>query len=192
MCRPLHRPTQKCFYPETLATRHNNDDSTCHGPRNPRGPNYRPPTTPTPSCTTPTKGRGSKSNTAKEVGSDIPIDDTSSMYDFYIELLNQDGYPYGKLRIIIDSAAHPSHCLYPTTQITNLTTPQHTRTATNASFPISETGTLSVQTDTGTLTLPAAVAADIPETLLSVKEIASTGRLVIFRSPYLVCPSVFK
>lgn len=97
------------------------------------------------------------------------MDDMSSMYDYYIEQLNKDGYRHGTLRTIINSAAHLSHCTHPTPQMTKLTRPQHNRTATNASFPVTHTGKFSVRSNNGTPTLPAAVAPDIHETLLSVR-----------------------
>lgn len=88
----------------------------------------------------------------------------------------------GKLptpRIILDSGAHPSHTPTPGPLMAPKTT-SHTLTATHHSAPLTHAGPLDIITPLGPIRTRAVTAPTIPDTLISVRDLTTPRRAVIF------------
>lgn len=76
-------------------------------------------------------------------------------------------------KLILESAAHPTHIPIPVPSMQRIMTPLHTRTATNYEFPCTHESKTTFQTSNkDKITLDAVCAPSIKNTLLSVQDIA--------------------
>lgn len=109
----------------------------------------------------------------------LEVDDGTNEYT------ETSGNEYSKsTRIVLDSAAHPTHHPYPVAPTRRVRTPAHTQTAKTQHAPITHSGMTRITTPTQQMLTTTATSPTIPDTRLCVRSIVTPNRWLIFKPHY--------
>lgn len=86
----------------------------------------------------------------------------------------------GKSRLILDSAAHPTHLPIKKFPTTYTSTETASKTANGSQSPVTHTTPIAIRTQSNRILTTAIIAALIMDTPLSVRDTAGLGRSMIF------------